>query len=44
MQVPCDYSADKPAYMATAESKRQKLLEVKRISVTNKQTSKKSKS
>ena len=44
MQVPCDYSADKPAYMATAESKRHKLLEVKRISVTNKQTSKKSKS
>lgn len=44
MQVPCDYSADKPGYMASAESKRLKLLEVKRISVTNKQTSKKSKS
>lgn len=43
MQVPCDYNADKPAYMATAELKRLKVLEIKRISVTNKQTSKKAK-
>lgn len=41
MQIPCDYNTDKPAYMATGESKKLKLLEIKSISVTNKQNSKK---